>query len=79
MSASERGPVGGLSKRERSVGELLLDGLTQREIGARLRQKLAASNRAEFVACLWDKVARRWPEGRGLSMFANALAVCDTR
>ncbi|MGH3759248.1 LuxR C-terminal-related transcriptional regulator, partial [Actinophytocola sp.] len=58
--------VSGLSKRERSVGELLLDGLTQKEIGARLyispktveqhvarlRQKLLAGNRAELVAAL---------------------------
>ncbi|MDQ7907656.1 helix-turn-helix transcriptional regulator [Phytohabitans sp. ZYX-F-186] len=92
VSASERGPVGGLSKRECSVGELL-DGLAQREIGACLyisaktverhvahpRQKLAASNRAELIARLRDELARRCPEGRGLSMLANALAVCDTR
>jgi DNA-binding CsgD family transcriptional regulator len=56
----------GLSPREREVGRLVLDGLTQREIGARLyispktveqhvarlRQKLAAANRAELVAAL---------------------------
>jgi DNA-binding CsgD family transcriptional regulator len=56
----------GLSRRERDVGRLVLDGLTQREIGARLyispktveqhvarlRQKLAAGNRAELVAAL---------------------------
>ncbi|MBX6357236.1 MAG: helix-turn-helix transcriptional regulator, partial [Micromonosporaceae bacterium] len=62
----DRGAAGGLSEREREVGELLLDGLTQKEIGARLyispktveqhvarlRQKLDASNRAELVAAL---------------------------
>lgn len=55
-----------LSGREREVGALVLDGLTQKEIGARLyispktveqhvarlRQKLAASNRAALVAAL---------------------------
>jgi DNA-binding CsgD family transcriptional regulator len=55
-----------LSDREREVGALVLDGLTQKEIGARLyispktveqhvarmRQKLAASNRAALVAAL---------------------------
>jgi DNA-binding NarL/FixJ family response regulator len=55
-----------LSEREREVGALVLDGLTQKEIGARLyispktveqhvarmRQKLAASNRATLVAAL---------------------------
>jgi DNA-binding CsgD family transcriptional regulator len=55
-----------LSDREREVGALVLDGLTQKEIGARLdiapqtveqhvarmRQKLAASNRATLVAAL---------------------------
>jgi DNA-binding CsgD family transcriptional regulator len=58
--------AGGLSKRERAVGELLLDGLTQKEIGAklyispktveqhvaRIRQKLPAANRAELIAAL---------------------------
>ena len=53
--------AGLLSEREREVGALVLDGLTQKEIGARLyispktveqhvarmRQKLAASNRAD--------------------------------
>ena len=55
-----------LSEREREVGALVVDGLTQKEIGARLyispktveqhvarmRQKLAASNRAALVAAL---------------------------
>jgi DNA-binding NarL/FixJ family response regulator len=68
----ERGAAGGLSERERSVGELLLDGLTHKEIGsrlyispktveqhvARLRQKLDATNRAELVAALRAKLAR---------------------
>jgi DNA-binding NarL/FixJ family response regulator len=63
--ATEDG-AGGLSKRERAVGELLLDGLTHKEIGAklyispktveqhvaRIRQKLPASNRAELIAAL---------------------------
>jgi DNA-binding NarL/FixJ family response regulator len=66
IASDDRGAAGGLSKRERSVGELLLDGLTQKEIGARLyispktveqhvarlRQKLVAGNRAELVAAL---------------------------
>jgi len=65
------GTSGGLSTRERSVGELLLDGLTQKEIGARLyispktveqhvarlRQKLLATNRSELVAALRVKLA----------------------
>lgn len=60
----------GLSAREREVGRLVLDGLTQREIGARLyispktveqhvarlRQKLAAANRAELVAALRQRL-----------------------
>lgn len=68
----QRGAAGGLSERERSVGELLLDGLTQKEIGARLyispktveqhvarlRQKLDATNRAELVAALRARLAR---------------------
>ncbi|WP_300015909.1 helix-turn-helix transcriptional regulator [Pseudonocardia sp.] len=55
-----------LSDRERDVGALVVDGLTHKEIGARLyispktveqhvarlRQKLAASNRAALVAAL---------------------------
>ena len=55
-----------LSDREREVGALVIDGLTHKEIGARLyispktveqhvarlRQKLAASNRAALVAAL---------------------------
>ena len=57
---------GALSDREREVGALVVDGLTHKEIGARLyispktveqhvarlRQKLAASNRATLVAAL---------------------------
>jgi DNA-binding NarL/FixJ family response regulator len=57
---------GELSDREREVGALVVDGLTHKEIGARLyispktveqhvarlRQKLAASNRATLVAAL---------------------------
>lgn len=63
--------TGGLSNRELSVGELLLDGLTQKEIGARLyispktveqhvarlRQKLSAANRAELIAALRTRLA----------------------
>jgi DNA-binding CsgD family transcriptional regulator len=70
--SEDRGAAGGLSEREREVGELLLDGLTQKEIGARLyispktveqhvarlRQKLDAGNRAELVAALRAKLAR---------------------
>lgn len=62
----EHTSAGVLSKRERSVGELLLDGLTHKEIGAklyispktveqhvaRIRQKLPATNRAELIAAL---------------------------
>ena len=58
--------AGELSEREREVGALVIDGLTHKEIGARLyispktveqhvarlRQKLAASNRAALVAGL---------------------------
>ena len=58
--------AGELSEREREVGALVLDGLTHKEIGARLyispktveqhvarlRQKLSASNRAALVAGL---------------------------
>jgi DNA-binding NarL/FixJ family response regulator len=62
--------AGGLSNREAAVGELLLDGLTQKEIGARLyispktveqhvarlRQKLDAANRAELIAALRSRL-----------------------
>lgn len=65
--ATAPGRAGGeLSDREREVGTLVLDGLTHKEIGARLyisprtveqhvarlRQKLAAGNRAALVAAL---------------------------
>ena len=60
------GPAGLLSEREQAVGTLVVDGLTHKEIGARLyispktveqhvarlRRKLAATNRAELVAAL---------------------------
>jgi DNA-binding CsgD family transcriptional regulator len=62
--------VGDLSEREREVGALVIDGLTHKEIGARLyispktveqhvarlRQKLAASNRAALVAGLRERL-----------------------
>jgi DNA-binding NarL/FixJ family response regulator len=65
--------TGGLSKRELAVGELVLEGLTQKEIGARLyispktveqhvarlRQKLTAANRAELIAALRTHISRR--------------------
>jgi DNA-binding CsgD family transcriptional regulator len=65
-AAPGRTAPGGLSDREREVGALVVDGLTHKEIGARLyispktveqhvarlRQKLAASNRAALVAAL---------------------------
>ena len=65
-AAPGRGRPGGLSDREREVGALVVDGLTHKEIGARLyispktveqhvarlRQKLAASTRATLVAAL---------------------------
>jgi DNA-binding CsgD family transcriptional regulator len=68
---AEVASTGGLSTRERSVGELLLDGLTHKEIGARLyispktveqhvarlRQKLLAGNRSELVAALRVKLS----------------------
>jgi DNA-binding NarL/FixJ family response regulator len=71
IATEDRGAAGGLSGRERSVGALLLDGLTQKEIGARLyispktveqhvarlRQKLVAANRAELVAALRTRLA----------------------
>jgi DNA-binding CsgD family transcriptional regulator len=74
VTTEDRGhAVDGLSKRERSVGELLLDGLTQKEIGARLyispktveqhvarlRQKLVAGNRAELLAALRARLTAR--------------------
>ncbi|MGQ0575085.1 MAG: helix-turn-helix transcriptional regulator [Pseudonocardia sp.] len=60
------GPAGPLSEREQEVGALVVDGLTHKEIGARLyispktveqhvarlRRKLTATNRAELVAAL---------------------------
>ncbi|MFC5996781.1 LuxR C-terminal-related transcriptional regulator [Pseudonocardia hispaniensis] len=69
-SAEDREPAGGLSEREREVGALVLDGLTQKEIGARLfispktveqhvarlRQKLGAVNRAQLVAALRSRL-----------------------
>ncbi|MEU0878363.1 BTAD domain-containing putative transcriptional regulator [Lentzea sp. NPDC005914] len=59
-------PGDGLSKRERAVGELLVEGLTHKEIGARLyispktaeqhvakiRQKLSVGGQAELMASL---------------------------
>ncbi|HEX6354586.1 helix-turn-helix transcriptional regulator [Actinophytocola sp.] len=68
---NEDSTAGLLSKRERAVGELLLDGLTQKEIGAklyispktveqhvaRIRQKLPATNRAELIAALRKALA----------------------
>jgi DNA-binding NarL/FixJ family response regulator len=69
----------GLSQREREVGRLVLDGLTQREIGARLyispktveqhvarlRQKLVAANRAELVAALRARLQPPGPRRTG--------------
>ncbi len=62
-----------LSDREREVGTLVLDGLTHKEIGARLyispktveqhvarlRQKLAAATRADLVAALRSRLGDR--------------------
>ncbi|WP_222598516.1 helix-turn-helix transcriptional regulator, partial [Lentzea tibetensis] len=62
VATDDAGSTDGLSKRERAVGELLMDGLTHKEIGsrlyispktveqhvARIRQKLAVSSRAEL-------------------------------
>src|SRR5215470_1225351 len=67
IATQDRGSGGDeLSARERAVGALLLDGLTHKEIGARLfispktveqhvaklRQKLLVSNRSELLAAL---------------------------
>jgi len=63
--------TGGLSNRECAVGELVLDGLTHKEIGARLyispktveqhvarlRHKLEAGNRAELITALRTRLA----------------------
>ncbi|MEV6236907.1 helix-turn-helix transcriptional regulator [Lentzea sp. NPDC051838] len=71
IGTEESGPTDGLSKRERAVGELLLEGLTHKEIGARLyispktveqhvakiRQKLAVGGRAELMASLRARLA----------------------
>lgn len=72
IATEDRGAAGGgLSNRERAVGGLLLDGLTHKEIGARLyispktveqhvaklRQKLLATNRSELVAALRTRLA----------------------
>ncbi|WP_147200916.1 helix-turn-helix domain-containing protein [Pseudonocardia asaccharolytica] len=70
-SGEDREPAGGLSEREREVGALVLDGLTQKQIGARLfispktveqhvarlRQKLGAANRAQLVAALRSRLS----------------------
>jgi DNA-binding CsgD family transcriptional regulator len=70
MTTTDRA-TGGLSNREAAVGELLLEGLTQKEIGARLyispktveqhvarlRQKLDVGNRSELMAALRSKLA----------------------
>jgi DNA-binding NarL/FixJ family response regulator len=69
--ATTEAAAGGLSTRESAVGKLLIDGLTQKEIGARLyispktveqhvarlRQKLEAANRAELIAALRTRLA----------------------
>lgn len=66
LRATGTGAAGLLSEREQEVGTLVVDGLTHKQIGARLyispktveqhvarlRQKLAASNRAALVAAL---------------------------
>lgn len=66
ITSQDRTEGGGLSERERAVGELLLDGLTHKEIGtrlylspktveqhaARLRQKLGATTRGELIVTL---------------------------
>jgi DNA-binding NarL/FixJ family response regulator len=66
--ASTDAPTGALSEREVEVARLVLSGRTHREIGAqlyiapktvehhvaRIRTKLGATNRAEFVAALRD-------------------------
>jgi DNA-binding CsgD family transcriptional regulator len=70
MATTDRA-TGGLSNREAAVGELLVEGLTHKEIGARLyispktveqhvarlRQKLDAGNRSELIAALRSKLA----------------------
>ncbi|MDT7789899.1 MAG: hypothetical protein QOF58_8318 [Pseudonocardiales bacterium] len=71
IGTEDNGPGDGLSKRERAVGELLLEGLTHKAIGARLyispktveqhvakiRQKLAVGGRAELIASLRTRLA----------------------
>ena len=71
ITTADRAAGRGLSERERAVGGLLLDGLTHKEIGARLyispktveqhvarlRQKLLASSRGELVAALRARLA----------------------
>jgi len=71
IGTEDSSPGDGLSKRERAVGELLLEGLTHKEIGARLyispktveqhvskiRQKLAVGGRAELMASLRTRLA----------------------
>jgi DNA-binding NarL/FixJ family response regulator len=66
------GPVAELSDREREVARALLDGHTHREIGARLyisaktvehhvariRSKLAATNRADLLASIRTELER---------------------
>jgi DNA-binding NarL/FixJ family response regulator len=66
VTTAEKAAGGGLTERERAVGDLLVDGLTHKEIGARLyispktveqhvaklRQKLLASSRRELIAAL---------------------------
>lgn len=66
IATRDRSAAGGLSERERAVGALLVDGLTHKEIGARLylspktveqhvarlRQKLLVTHRSELLTAL---------------------------
>jgi DNA-binding NarL/FixJ family response regulator len=69
----DKATEGGLTDRERAVGELLIDGHTHKEIGAqlyispktveqhvaKLRQKLLAANRRELIAALRARLSAR--------------------
>jgi DNA-binding CsgD family transcriptional regulator len=72
-AATENEPTGALSDREREVAELVLSGLTYKQIGerlfisaktvehhvARMRQRLGSSSRGELIAHLRMIVGQR--------------------
>jgi len=73
IATADSAAGGGLTERERAVGDLLVDGLTHKEIGARLyispktveqhvaklRQKLLVSSRGQLIAALRARLAAR--------------------